>query len=301
VNSPVVKKCRRIHYELLSQADPELFQFLEDMDMEPQLYVLRWVRLLLGREFHLEDALLLWDAIFAYGEDLALLDYIIVAMLIYIRQSLIGKENSLCLQRLFNYPPVEDVFLFVEKALAIKHPEPIDFLQSSARASATHPDEKAEKVASPSEHETEFLALLQTVSAQPSAPSVNPVSNLLFTQSTKKTGSTLGSTFKSLLAVPPPRKVLQTDQLTRQLQQLQQTQTHMANRLERIIYTLQTQLANEDGAKEESKEAKLERIDAMLLALAELKQVRDTLLGLLPPDDKILPDDFADPLGAKSL
>jgi hypothetical protein len=45
------------------------------------------VRLLLGREFHLEDVLRLWDAIFAYGQGLALVDYIIVAMLVYIRES----------------------------------------------------------------------------------------------------------------------------------------------------------------------------------------------------------------------
>ena len=33
--------------------------------VEPQLYMMKWIRLLLGREFHLEDVLLLWDAIFA--------------------------------------------------------------------------------------------------------------------------------------------------------------------------------------------------------------------------------------------
>jgi len=27
--------------------------------------MMKWIRLLLGREFHLEDVLLLWDAIFA--------------------------------------------------------------------------------------------------------------------------------------------------------------------------------------------------------------------------------------------
>jgi hypothetical protein len=113
------------------------------------------VRLLLGREFHLEDVLRLWDAIFAYGQGLTLVDYIIVAMLMYIRESrtcfarlspfgplsslavhhhrtVLGKEYTACLQRLFKYPPVEDVSGFITKALALINPKP-----ASAKASNT--------------------------------------------------------------------------------------------------------------------------------------------------------------------
>ena len=36
--------------------------------VQPQLYLLRWLRLLFGREFHLSDSMLVWDAIFAYGQ-----------------------------------------------------------------------------------------------------------------------------------------------------------------------------------------------------------------------------------------
>lgn len=103
------------------------------------------MRLLLGREFHLEDVLRLWDAIFAYGQGLVLVDYIIVAMLMFIRESsmlkaffssmhsttnrlfhvdpVLNKEYTACLQRLFKYPPVEDVSGFVTKALALMNPK----------------------------------------------------------------------------------------------------------------------------------------------------------------------------------
>jgi len=36
--------------------------------VQPQLYLLRWLRLLFGREFHLSDSMLVWDALFAYGQ-----------------------------------------------------------------------------------------------------------------------------------------------------------------------------------------------------------------------------------------
>ena len=38
--------------------------------MQPQLYLLRWLRLLFGREFHLSDSMLVWDALFAHGQGL---------------------------------------------------------------------------------------------------------------------------------------------------------------------------------------------------------------------------------------
>ena len=34
------------------------------MGVEPQLFLLRWLRLLFGREFHQEDVLVMWDSLF---------------------------------------------------------------------------------------------------------------------------------------------------------------------------------------------------------------------------------------------
>jgi len=77
-----------------------LYNFLEKLKVEPQLYGLRWIRLLFGREFHFEDALCIWDAIFAdsgglkqlkdeYGFtmlDFSLVEHISFVMLINLRR-----------------------------------------------------------------------------------------------------------------------------------------------------------------------------------------------------------------------
>lgn len=59
----------------------------------------RWVRLLFGREFPLQDLLVVWDALFADSITLDLVDYIFVAMLLYIRDArtlhLLGKFNPI--------------------------------------------------------------------------------------------------------------------------------------------------------------------------------------------------------------
>ena len=61
----VVARCDCMQNTLLRAKDYELYIHLQSQHIEPQLYSMKWIRLLLGREFHLEDVLVLWDAMFA--------------------------------------------------------------------------------------------------------------------------------------------------------------------------------------------------------------------------------------------
>ena len=58
----------------------------------------RWIRLLFGREFRFSDVLLLWDALFADGASLVLVDYVFVAMLTSIREK---RKSSFIAQSSF--------------------------------------------------------------------------------------------------------------------------------------------------------------------------------------------------------
>eukprot|EP00494_Astrolonche_serrata_P022944 UN23201 len=62
---PIVQKCKYIQNKLLRKLDPELSNHLVKIQVEPQLYGLRWFRLFLTREFHIDDVCHLWDAILA--------------------------------------------------------------------------------------------------------------------------------------------------------------------------------------------------------------------------------------------
>lgn len=101
--STVLKRCHRIHHRYLQSIDPELYEYLESQNIEPQMHLLRWIRCLLSREFHLADVLLMWDAIFSKAgveivncnasmtgslnvhKDLVLLDFLCVSMVVYVR------------------------------------------------------------------------------------------------------------------------------------------------------------------------------------------------------------------------
>lgn len=75
-SSSIAARSRHIFEELLPQVDGALMSHLQSLDIVPQVFLIRWVRLLFVREFAFEDVLCLWDVIFAEDPSLELVDYI---------------------------------------------------------------------------------------------------------------------------------------------------------------------------------------------------------------------------------
>ena len=59
--SPVLRLCDRIQNVSLRVLDPLVHVKLIEVGIAPQLYMLKWIRLLFLREFHIEDVMILWD------------------------------------------------------------------------------------------------------------------------------------------------------------------------------------------------------------------------------------------------
>ncbi|KAI6045432.1 rab-GTPase-TBC domain-containing protein [Pisolithus marmoratus] len=103
---PIVEACNRIQGNLLKSVDPTLYEAMQSAGIEPQIYGLRWLRLLFTREFPMDEAMMLWDGLFASSSptsDLVL--WLCVAMLIRIRTKLIPSDYSTQLTYLLRYPP----------------------------------------------------------------------------------------------------------------------------------------------------------------------------------------------------
>ncbi|GAU25340.1 hypothetical protein TSUD_376040, partial [Trifolium subterraneum] len=138
---PVIEASMAL-YHLLSLADSSLHSHLLDLGVEPQYFYLRWLRVLFGREFSLDRLLIIWDEIFAsdnskvegsaddnidYGFRIlhsprgAFISAIAVAMLLYLRSSLLATENpTTCLQRLLNFPENITIEKLLEKAKSLQ-------------------------------------------------------------------------------------------------------------------------------------------------------------------------------------
>ena len=128
--SSILRRCHKVHHQLLQGTDKELFAYIEAKQVEPQMYLQRWLRCMLSREFNLADTLELWDAVFAVyslepEKEFILLDYLCIAMIVFVRAfckiySVMQSDQSGIMRRLLKFPPVEDVHILVGMALKYK-------------------------------------------------------------------------------------------------------------------------------------------------------------------------------------
>ncbi|KAK4199043.1 rab-GTPase-TBC domain-containing protein [Triangularia verruculosa] len=120
----IVDKSKYIHEVALLKADEELANHLRSIEILPQIFLIRWIRLLFGREFPFEQTMVLWDAIFAFDPNLEMIDLICVAMLLRIRWTLLEADYSVALQLLLKYPapaPPHGPHTFVDDALYLRN------------------------------------------------------------------------------------------------------------------------------------------------------------------------------------
>ncbi|KAF7169482.1 hypothetical protein CNMCM6106_004367 [Aspergillus hiratsukae] len=101
---PIVNQCQHIHQNLLTTTDLELADHLQALEILPQIFLTRWMRLLFGREFPFQDVLSLWDLLFAEGLRSELIEFTCVAMLLRIRWQLLSAEYSSAMTTLLRYP-----------------------------------------------------------------------------------------------------------------------------------------------------------------------------------------------------
>ncbi|KAG1711056.1 hypothetical protein DVH05_013773 [Phytophthora capsici] len=136
--------CHHVQYELLQQKDPQLYYHLRNLEIVPETYCLRWIRLLFAREYALNELLWIWDAMILDSSRVAidfpiinmtdksdndllqlpklstktedadwigfpLLRYICVARLLQLSSQLRQEDNTGCLRLLMRAYQEEDV------------------------------------------------------------------------------------------------------------------------------------------------------------------------------------------------
>ncbi|XP_050667608.1 TBC1 domain family member 5 isoform X1 [Leptidea sinapis] len=90
----VVRYLERVRAEYLVTIDPELATHLDTCNITMELFGIRWLRLLFGREFCRTEIPHLWGFIFSDGPMLPNVHYVIVAMLISIRNTLLQCDTG---------------------------------------------------------------------------------------------------------------------------------------------------------------------------------------------------------------
>lgn len=139
--------------ERLFKEDPFVAKHLRRLRISPQLYGIRWLRLLFGREFPIHDLLYLWDVILADRSMTGICECVFISLLIYIRALLLYSDYSGCLRFLMRYPPITDVSAFIRLVRYYRYPKrfgkpAIPILSNFAHitvAGTSHPNETARR------------------------------------------------------------------------------------------------------------------------------------------------------------
>lgn len=141
----LIQKCTHIFHKILKNSDKVLYNHLISLSIEPQIFLLRWVRLFYCREFQIEDVIILWDYFFSdcfltnfkngmnfqfkgdnieiahqTSEVFPLVDYFAISMILFIKSFLLEYDENYCLKRLFKYPPVENIRTLIDLAFKVK-------------------------------------------------------------------------------------------------------------------------------------------------------------------------------------
>lgn len=115
-------KLKMISENIVKNFDSELFNHLEALQIAPQIYGIRWMRLLFGREFEFLDLLTVWDAIICDIVSMSLTDYIFASMLLTIREELVNGDYTDCLNNLMRHQ-FKDVQYVIQLALHLRDPK----------------------------------------------------------------------------------------------------------------------------------------------------------------------------------
>ncbi|KAI3650462.1 hypothetical protein MP228_003943 [Amoeboaphelidium protococcarum] len=117
----LLETCDRIQNQYLRLLDPELYQVLLQNLIEPSIYMIRWLKLLFGREVSFELIPALWSALIAdnCSNLLSLSEWICISLILINRDALIQfrDDQIMVMQILMKSKEVLDVELLVQNAL----------------------------------------------------------------------------------------------------------------------------------------------------------------------------------------
>lgn len=75
------KRCDIISKNKLEALDVQLYNHFINIQLNCSIFLQKWIKCIFNREFNPEDVILLWDVIFAYGNEFEFIDYISLSII----------------------------------------------------------------------------------------------------------------------------------------------------------------------------------------------------------------------------
>ena len=141
-----IRRIKNIITKKLSVQDRALYSHFMNQNLDYAMVFQRWFKCLFKREFPLPDTCLIWDYLFAHEAEkpsgmLLYLDYVVLAMIINVKISLLSKDSNGMFQLILNYPKISQITNLLKQADQIEN----DLAMSTVEQNKTTDNSKKEK------------------------------------------------------------------------------------------------------------------------------------------------------------
>ena len=124
----VYRRSSLIIKEKLKSLDNELYSHFKKIDLNCEVFLQRYLRCIFCREFNLNDVYIIWDIIFYDNYvnrskekyDFIYMEYICIAMIFKIRDTLKDADQNECFSILFKYPETKDIMDIIKLAKKVE-------------------------------------------------------------------------------------------------------------------------------------------------------------------------------------
>ena len=126
VSAYFIRRIKNIIINKLSIQDKALYTHFKNQNLDYAMVFQRWLKCLFKREFPLPDTCLIWDYIFANEAEkhsgmLVYIDYIVLAMIINIKSSLLNEDSNGMFELFLHYPKVPQINNLLKQADQIEN------------------------------------------------------------------------------------------------------------------------------------------------------------------------------------
>ena len=118
----VYRRCSLLIKEKLKSLDNDLYSHFKRIELNCVPFLQKWFRCIFCREFKLDDVYLIWDIVFhndyvnesTERYSFIFMEYICIAMIFKIRDTLKDADQNECFTILFKYPEVSDIMELIK-------------------------------------------------------------------------------------------------------------------------------------------------------------------------------------------
>lgn len=287
----ITQRCQQLESQFIQQLNPELHQHLQFNHVSTQLYALRWYRLLFTREYNdIDDILVLWDSIIAHRETmLYYCDCVCSALIIAHTDELMSGDNTDCLTLLMQQSTTGiTVRQLINSALNIQRQ--LDNRSTVLQPPVAHSLQPSTVIHSDASHVTAMLAgATRDITTRFSSGWNNLMSRAVNTYKESTTHTHTSPISASMIALstsPVNNNVLQHNNTSTHHNDrcctCRQSNKHLAALLSDSIDILTQQYCPPDPTTDRQT---ILATDNVLQSIAQIKQVRDILLGDITIND----------------